>query len=40
MTFFARRGGGPADQATNLPFVVVDDCGAFPTFVGGGPSAL
>jgi parallel beta-helix repeat protein len=27
-------------QATTVPFTVSDDCGAWPTFVGGGPSAF
>ena len=26
-------------EATTVPFVVVDDCGEWPTFVGGGTSA-
>jgi hypothetical protein len=29
-----------ADQAVLVPLVVTDDCGAWPTFVGGGPSAF
>jgi hypothetical protein len=27
-------------QATTIPLTVVDECGAWPTFVGGGPSAF
>lgn len=27
-------------QATHVPLVVVDDCGQWPTFVGGGPNAF
>jgi hypothetical protein len=27
-------------QPVTVPFVVVDGCGAWPTFVGGGPSAF
>jgi len=27
-------------QATHVPFVVVDECGQWPTFVGGGPTAF
>ncbi|HYU03223.1 MAG TPA: hypothetical protein VEL02_05190 [Jatrophihabitantaceae bacterium] len=27
-------------QATTLPLVVVDDCGPWPTFVGGGIGAF
>jgi parallel beta-helix repeat protein len=27
-------------QSTTVPFAVVDDCGAWQTFVGGGPSAF
>jgi len=27
-------------QATTVPFVVVDGCGEWPTFVGGGPTAF
>ena len=38
VTFFVRR--AQPGQPTHLPFVVVDDCGAFPTFVGGGPGAF
>jgi len=38
VTFFVRRAA--PDQATSLSFVVVDDCGAWPAFVGGGPSAF
>jgi parallel beta-helix repeat protein len=37
-TFTVRRLAG--GQATTVPFSVVDDCGAWPTFVGGGPSAF
>jgi hypothetical protein len=29
-----------AGQASHLPFTVVDVCGLWPTFVGGGPSAF
>ena len=27
-------------QATTVPLVIVDACGAWPTFVGGGPTAF
>jgi len=37
-TFFVRR--AQDGQPVHLPFVVVDDCGLFPTFVGGGPTAF
>ena len=35
--FFVRRAG---PGATTLPFTVTDACGAWPTFVGGGPGAF
>jgi hypothetical protein len=36
-TFFVRRQqAGP----TQLPFIVIDGCGAWSTFVGGGPNAF
>ena len=39
-----RFGADIAERAlamdNRLPFVVVDDCGLFPTFVGGGPTAF
>jgi hypothetical protein len=28
-----------AGQATTIPLIVVDGCGEWPTFVGGGASA-
>jgi len=37
-TFVLQR--AQAGQPSHLPFVVVDDCGPFPTFVGGGPTAF
>lgn len=36
-TFFVRR---QQAGATHLPFLVIDGCGAWPTFVGGGPNAF
>lgn len=36
-TFFVRR---ERAGATHLPFVVVDECRNWPTFVGGGPNAF
>jgi hypothetical protein len=36
-TFFVRR---LASGATTVPLVVNDSCGAWPTFVGGGPTAF
>jgi autotransporter-associated beta strand protein len=38
VTFVVRR--AHAGAATTLPFTVVDDCGGFQTFVGGGPNAF
>jgi len=38
VTFNVRR--LTAGQATTVPFAVVDDCGPWQTFVGGGPSAF
>jgi hypothetical protein len=38
VTFFVRR--ATPGQATTVPFVVVDDCGPWSTFVGGGPGAF
>jgi hypothetical protein len=29
-----------AGQAAQVPFVVVDGCGEWPSFVGGGPNAF
>ncbi len=37
-TFYVRRATG--GQATTVAFTVVDNCGAWPTLVGGGPSAF
>jgi hypothetical protein len=37
-TFYVRRGA--PGSATTLPFVVIDDCGEFRSFVGGGPWAF
>jgi serine protease AprX len=37
-TFYVRR--ATAGQAATANFVVVDACGAWPTFVGGGPNAF
>lgn len=37
VTFFARRAA--PGQPTTLPVTVVDDCGPWPTFVGGGAGA-
>jgi spore coat protein U-like protein len=37
-TFIVRR--QTPGQPTTVPFTVVDDCGAWQTFVGGGPSAF
>jgi CSLREA domain-containing protein len=37
-TFTVRR--ATAGQAVQVPFTVVDACGAWPTFVGGGPTAF
>jgi hypothetical protein len=36
---FAVRRAAPG-QSTTVPVVVVDDCGLWPTFVGGGPTAF
>jgi uncharacterized protein (DUF1501 family) len=36
-SFFVRKQGG---GAATVPIVVVDDCGEWPTFVGGGASAF
>jgi CSLREA domain-containing protein/uncharacterized repeat protein (TIGR01451 family) len=38
VTFVVRR--ATPGQATTVPFVVLDSCGEWPTFVGGGPSAF
>jgi hypothetical protein len=38
LTFFVRR--ETAGQGTSVPLTVVDDCGAWPTFVGGGPTSF
>jgi hypothetical protein len=38
VTFFVRR--ATAGQGTSLPVTVVDDCGAWPAFVGGGATAF
>jgi hypothetical protein len=38
VTFLIRRPAGAA--ALTIPLTVVDDCGAWPTFVGGGPGAF
>ena len=38
VTFTARR--ATANLATHVPFEVVDGCGAWETFVGGGPRAF
>jgi hypothetical protein len=37
-TFTVRR--ATAGQATTVPLRVVDSCGEWPTFVGGGPGAF
>jgi hypothetical protein len=37
-TFFVRR--AVAGLAALVPLVVVDACGEWPTFVGGGPGAF
>jgi len=37
-TFTVHR--ATAGQATTVPFTVVDDCGDWPSFVGGGPTAF
>jgi len=39
VTFTVTRPAG-GTQPTTVPFSVVDDCGAWQTFVGGGPSAF
>jgi hypothetical protein len=38
LTFFVRR-ISPAGGAT-VPLILVDECGEYPTFVGGGPDAF
>ncbi len=38
ITFAVRR--ATAGQAVILPFTVIDNCGAWPTLVGGGPGAF
>ncbi len=38
VTFFVRR--DVPGLPTTVPLVVVDDCGEWPTFVGGGPTAF
>jgi hypothetical protein len=38
LTFFVRR--ATAGQGTTVPITVVDTCGGWPTFVGGGPGAF
>jgi uncharacterized repeat protein (TIGR01451 family) len=38
MTFFVNR--GTTGQATTIYLTVVDGCGEWPTFVGGGPTAF
>jgi hypothetical protein len=38
LTFVVRRAA--AGQSTTVPLTVQDGCGAWPTFVGGGPSAF
>jgi hypothetical protein len=37
-TFYVLR--QTAGQATTVPLTVIDGCGAWPTFVGGGPTAF
>lgn len=37
-TFTVRRAA--AGQSTTVPFTAVDSCGAWPTLVGGGPTAF
>lgn len=37
-SFVVRRAA--AGQPMTVPFIVVDDCGDWPTFVGGGPAAF
>ena len=37
-TFYVAR--ATPGQATTVPFLVIDDCGEFRTFVGGGVSAF
>jgi hypothetical protein len=37
-SFYLRRAA--PGQATTLPFVVIDDCGEFRSFIGGGPNAF
>ncbi len=37
-TFLVRRPAGAS--ALTIPLTVVDDCGSWPTFVGGGPAAF
>jgi hypothetical protein len=37
ITFFVRRAGS---AAFHVPLTVVDQCGDWPTFVGGGPGAF
>lgn len=38
VSFLVRR--AQAGAATTVPFVVIDDCGAWPSFAGGGPGAF
>jgi hypothetical protein len=37
LTFYIDRTG---PGAITVPFTVMDSCGAWPTFVGGGPTAF
>jgi hypothetical protein len=40
LTFYVRRGGSGAAAASHVNLTVVDGCGAWPTFVGGGAGAF
>jgi hypothetical protein len=40
LTFTVARQLGGASVPVTVSFAVTDDCGAWPTFVGGGPSAF
>ncbi len=39
VTFVVHRGSQGAGVGTTVPLIVNDQCGAWPTFVGGGPAA-
>jgi hypothetical protein len=40
LTFTVLRQPPGVPAAVTVPFVVTDDCGEWPTFVGGGPNAF